>query len=128
MIVDSSALIAVVFREPGFEAIVDKLERSPSSGVGTPTLVETCIVLTARMRRDARAIVDGLVRELGLLEVPVGDAHAREAMRAYLRFGRGRHAANLNYGDCLTYAVASLAGEPLLFTGTDFSATDLQVA
>ena len=128
MIVDASALVAVAFREPGFESIVSKLERSASSGVGTPTLVEVGIVLTARLRRDARDIVAGLVREFGIAEVPFGEAHAREAMRAYLRFGRGRHVANLNYGDCLTYAVASLAREPLLFTGTDFSATDLQVA
>ena len=128
MIVDSSALIAVVFREAGFEPIVDKLERAPSSGVGTPTLVESGIVLTARLRRDSRPIVAGLVRDFDLVEVPFSDAHAREAIRAYLRFGRGRHAANLNYGDCLTYAIASLASEPLLFTGTDFAATDLQVA
>lgn len=128
MIVDASALVAIVFREPGFEAIVGKLERSSSTGVGTPTIVETGIVLTARLKQDARAIVAGLVHEFGIVEVPFGEAHAREAMRAYLRFGRGRHVANLNHGDCLTYAVASLAREPLLFTGTDFSATDLQAA
>lgn len=128
MIVDASALVAIAFREPGFDAIIGKLERSSSTGVGTPTIVEAGIVLTARLKRDARAIVAGLVREFGMVEVPFGEAHAREAIRAYLRFGRGRHAANLNYGDCLTYAVASLAREPLLFTGTDFSATDLQVA
>ena len=128
MIVDASALIAIVFREAGFEPIVDKLERSRSSGVGTPTVVEAGIVLTARLRRDARPIVAGLIRDFDLVEVPFSDAHAREAIRAYLRFGRGRHAANLNYGDCLTYAVASLAAEPLLFTGAGFAATDLQAA
>ena len=128
MIVDASALVAIVVREPGYEAIVAKLEGSLSTGVGTPTLVETGIVLTARLRRDARAIVAGLVREFGMVEVPFGEAHAREALRAYLLFGRGRHAANLNFGDCLAYAVASLAGEPLLFAGADFAATDLQVA
>ena len=128
MIVDSSALIAIVFREAGFEPIVDKLERSPSSGVGTPTVVETGIVLTSRLRRDGRPIVAGLIRDFDLVEVPFSDAHAREAIRAYLRFGRGQHPANLNYGDCLTYAIASLASEPLLFTGTDFAATDLRAA
>lgn len=128
MIVDASALLAIVFREPGYEAIVGKLEGSPSTGVGTPTLVEAGIVLTARLRRDARAIVAGLVQEFGIVVVPFGEAHAREALRAYLLFGRGRHAANLNFGDCVTYAIASLAGEPLLFTGTGFAATDLQAA
>ena len=128
MIVDTSALVAAVFREPGFETIIEKLGAAVSAGVGTPTLVETEIVLTARLRRDGRPIVTGLVRDFDLVEVPFSDAHAREAMRAYLRFGRGQHAANLNYGDCLTYAIASLAGEPLLFTGTDFAATDLTAA
>jgi len=128
VIVDSSALVALVFREPGFESLVDKLQRAASGGIGTPTIVETGIVLTARLQRDARPLVAELVREFDLMEVPFGAAHAREAIRAYLRFGRGRHAANLNYGDCLTYAIASLAGEPLLFTGRGFSATDLQAA
>jgi ribonuclease VapC len=128
VIVDSSALVAIVFREPGFEAIVDKLQRSTSSALGTPTLVEAGIVLTARLRRDGQPIIAGLVREFDLVEVPFGEAHAREAIRAYRRFGRGQHAANLNYGDCLAYAIASLADEPLLFTGAAFSATDLKAA
>jgi ribonuclease VapC len=128
VIVDSSALVAIVLREPGFESLVETLERAPSTGVGTPTLVETGIVLSLRLGRDARSIVADLVREFGMVEVPFGEAHAREAARAYLRFGRGQHRAGLNYGDCMTYAIASLSGEPLLFTGTDFSATDLQGA
>ena len=57
--------------------------------------------------------------------MPFGEAHWREALAAYRRFGRGRHRANLNFGDCLSYAVARLAGEPLLFVGDDFAATDL---
>ena len=128
MIVDSSALVAIVLQEGGFESLVAKLERAPSAGVGTPTLVETGIVLSIRLSRDARPIVAELVREFGMVEVPFGEEHAREAIRAYLRFGRGQHPASLNYGDCMTYAVARVADEPLLFTGTDFAATDLQVA
>ena len=128
MIVDTSALVAIVFREPGFETIIEKLGSSSSIGVGSPTLVETGIVLTARLRRDGRPIVAGLVREFDLIEVPFGEAHAREAMRAYMRFGRGQGAANLNFGDCLTYAIARVADEPLLYTGTGFVATDLKAA
>ena len=128
MIVDTSALVAIVFREPGFETIIEKLGSSSSIGVGSPTLVETGIVLTARLRRDGRPIVAGLVREFDLIEVPFGEVHAREAMRAYMQFGRGRGAANLNFGDCLTYAIARVADEPLLYTGTDFTATDLKAA
>lgn len=128
MIVDSSALVAIVLQEPGFESLLDKLEHALSIGVGAPTLVEAGIVLTTRLGRDARPVVADLVREFGMVEVPFGEAHAREALRAYLRYGRGRHAAGLNYGDCLTYAIASLSSEPLLFRGTDFAATDLQAA
>lgn len=128
MIVDSSALIAIVLQEPEFESLVEKLEQAPSIGVGTPTLVETGIVLTIRLGRDARPVLADLVRDFGMVEVPFGEAHAREAVRAYLRYGGGQHPAGLNYGDCMTYAVASLASEPLLFRGADFSATDLQAA
>lgn len=128
MIVDSSALVAIVLREREFESLVEKLEQAPSIGVGTPTLVETGIVLTIRLGRDARPILADLVRDFGMVEVPFGEAHAREAVRAYIRYGRGQHPAGLNYGDCMTYAIASLADEPLLFRGTDFAATDLQAA
>jgi ribonuclease VapC len=65
---------------------------------------------------------------LGIDEVPFGESHWKEAVGAYLRFGKGRHKAQLNFGDCLTYAVARLADEPLLFTGSDFTETDLQLA
>lgn len=66
--------------------------------------------------------------EFDIVEVPFGGQHWKEAVDAYLRFGRGRHRAQLNIGDCLTYAVARLAGEPLLFVGDDFAATDLGAA
>lgn len=125
MIVDTSALVAVVFREAGFDALLSKLEASASTGIGTPTMVEAGIVLSARLRRDARDIVAELLAEFRVLAVPFGEPHWREAMRAYVRYGRGRHRADLNFGDCMTYAVASLAREPLLFTGDDFAATDL---
>lgn len=125
MIVDSSALVAVVFQEPDHERIIDKLVESKATGVGTPTLVETGIVLGARLRKDARSLLTRMLDELDIVEVPFGEAHWREALAAYRRFGRGRHRANLNFGDCLSYAVARLAGEPLLFAGDDFAATDL---
>lgn len=128
MIVDSSALVAVVFREPGFEALVTKLAASESSGIGTPTLTETGIVLAARLGTDPQGLVLRLLDEFQIVEVPFGAAHWREAIGAYRRFGRGQHHANLNYGDCMSYAVANLAGEPLLFVGADFAATDLRAA
>ncbi|MGH9057779.1 MAG: type II toxin-antitoxin system VapC family toxin [Acidimicrobiales bacterium] len=128
MIVDSSALVAVVFQEPEHEIIIDKLADSHSTGIGTPTLVETGIVLDARLRRDSRSLLTRMLDEFNIVEVPFGERHWREALVAYRRFGRGRHRANLNFGDCLSYAVAQLAHEPLLYVGDDFAATDLSFA
>ena len=80
------------------------------------------------MRRDPRDLIVRLLDEFGIEEVPFGDRHWKEAVDAYLRFGKGRHQAQLNFGDCLTYSVARLAGEPLLSTGNDFAETDLSLA
>ncbi len=128
MIVDTSAIIAVVFKEPGFEELIQKLGRSQTVGVGTPTLAETGVVLTARLGDGAGAMLERFIREIGGVEIPFGEDHWREACGAYRRYGRGRHPAHLNFGDCLTYAVAKSAGQPLLFVGNDFSQTDLEPA
>jgi ribonuclease VapC len=128
VIVDSSALVAITFREPGHLELITKLTSASSAGISTPTLAETGLVLAARLRRDPRDLIVRLLDEFSVEEVPFGDGHWKEAVSAYLRYGKGRHKAQLNFGDCLTYAVARLAGEPLLFTGNDFTETDLDVA
>jgi ribonuclease VapC len=128
VIIDSSALVAVVLEEEGSDELVRKLARSDSSAMGTPTLAETGIVLAARLGRDSQGLLARLIHEFDIIEVPFGESHWREALGAQRRFGRSRHRANLNFGDCLTYAVASLAQEPLLFVGEDFALTDLVVA
>ena len=128
MIVDTSALVAITFAEPGYQELVAKLAKAPSAGIGTPTLAETGVVLAARLGYDSRDLVIRLLDEFSIEEIPFGDRHWREAVDAYLRFGRGRHKARLNFGDCLTYAVARLANEPLLFVGDDFPETDLEAA
>lgn len=126
MIVDSSAILAIVFQEVGFEALLDSLENAPGAAAGTPTLAETGIVLQARLGDGAHGLLERMVDELGIQEVTFGEIHWREAMDAYRRFGKGRHPAALNFGDCMAYAVAKLSGEPLLFTGNDFGLTDLE--
>ena len=128
MILDSSAIVAIVLREPGYQGLVGKLATAKALAVGAPTLAETGIVLTARLGKDARGLVQGLLREWGAETVSFGEEHWREAVAAYARFGRGRHAARLNFGDCMAYAVAKLASEPLLSTGGDFPRTDLLLA
>lgn len=129
MIVDSSALVAVLLREPGYEAVLDRLEDEPAAGVGAATLAETGIVLAARMGVRGRTLLARFVEESDLVVIPLSAEHWGVAVDAYLRYGKGqRHPARLNYGDCLTYAVARLAGEPLLCVGNDFPHTDLELA
>jgi ribonuclease VapC len=97
-------------------------------GIGAPTLVEAGIVLSARLGRDARGLLARFLEEAGISVVPFTEAHHGTALGAWLKYGRGRHAAGLNFGDCLAYAVAKLAGMPLLCTGDDFRQTDLPLA
>jgi len=125
MIVDSSALLAIVFREPGWEQLVERLQSAGAVAAGAPTLAETGIVLTARLGPAADGLLERLLDELEIQEIPFGEIHWREAVDAFRRYGRGRHPASLNFGDCLTYAAASLSGEPLLYVGEDFARTDL---
>ena len=128
MILDSSAIVAIVFREPGYEELIRRINEASEIGIGTPTLAETGIVLTARLGARARSLLAAFLQELGVVQVPFGEFHWQEAMTAYEKFGRGRHPAKLNFGDCLSYATAKLAGQPLLYTGKDFRKTDLEAA
>ncbi len=107
MIVDSSAIVAILLRDRGWEALVTKLGQDPAPAVGALTLAETGIVLTAKLGRNARALLSRFIQEAGLTVVPFDDAHWTVALDAYVRFGKGRHPSALNFGDCLTYATAS---------------------
>lgn len=128
MILDSSAVVAIALREPGFENLLAAMDAAPRIGIGAPTLVETTVVLSARTGLDGRGLVSRFLLEADVAVVPFTDAHFGTAVDAWLRFGRGRHAAELNFGDCLAYATARLASEPLLFTGNDFRRTDIPAA
>jgi ribonuclease VapC len=125
VIVDSSALLALVYREEPASRIEDAIMSADLVAVGAPTLAETTIVLATRMGEDARSVIALLTQQLDLVVVPFTLEHAQAAREAHLRFGRGRHRAALNFGDCLCYAVAKLAAQPLLFVGDGFRHTDL---
>jgi ribonuclease VapC len=128
MTLDSSALIAILFSEPGFLDLVDSILEADVVRVGAPTLVETGMVLAGRGGTPDARELDALVKELALTVVPFGEREWRAAAAAFDRFGRGRHRAALNFGDCLAYATASVAGDALLFVGDDFRQTDIGVA
>lgn len=125
MTLDTSALIAVLFSEPGYLDVVESILEADSVRVGAPTLSETSVVFAGRLgRRDGRE-VEELVKELGVTIVPFGEAEWHRAADAFARYGRGRHKAALNFGDCLAYATAAVAGDSLLYVGDDFRHTDL---
>ena len=128
MTLDSSALIAILLSESGALDLVDRILETDVVRVGTPTLVETAIVLGNRRGRPATAEVTGLIEELGVTVVPFGAAEWEAAVDAFNRFGRGKHKAGLNFGDCLAYATAAVAGDSLLFVGNDFARTDIKPA
>jgi ribonuclease VapC len=124
---DSSAVVAIVLREPGHERLVDLLAREDAPGIGAPTVVETGIVLASRVGIAGRTLLARFLGDIDSTMIPFEEEHWPVAVEASLRFGKGRHPAGLNFGDCLTYAVARLADEPLLCVGDDFAQTDLDV-
>ena len=125
MVLDSSAIVAIHLREPGHERLVEKVQDAEVVVIGVPTMLETVMVLSARLGQDARPLLLAFLRRLEAEVVPFNEQHLDAAAAAFLRFGRGRHPAALNFGDCMSYAVASVAGMPLLFTGEDFTRTDI---
>lgn len=128
MILDTSAILAIVFREPEQDEFLRKIGAAPTVGVGAPTLVETTIVLAARLGEQGQRLLSLIVQRAGIVVVSFDPPHSQLAIEAWLRFGRGRHPAGLNFGDCLAYATARLAGRPLLCKGDHFSKTDLALA
>ncbi|WP_084102775.1 type II toxin-antitoxin system VapC family toxin [Demequina sp. NBRC 110051] len=129
MIVDSSAIIAIIDAEPDFKRLVAALTAADNLALSSATLVEIHAVIYRRRRADDIRRVDRLLQEFGV-EVVAFDAHqARIASEAYREYGRGSgHAANLNLGDCYSYALAMASDEPLLFVGDDFTHTDVRPA
>lgn len=128
MTLDSSALVAILFAEPGHLDLVDRILEADHVRIGAPTLVEASMVLAGRRKGSAGDAVEALIRELAVTVVPFGEAEWRLAVDAFRTFGRGRHRAALNFGDCLAYATARSLGDTLLFVGDDFRHTDVRQA
>ena len=128
MTLDSSALVAILLAEPDHLDLVDRILEADSARVGAPTLVETSMVFIARRGSGSGREVDELVKELGITVVPFGEPEWHAATAAFHKYGRGRHRASLNFGDCLAYATAAVAGDSLLFVGDDFSHTGITPA
>lgn len=128
MILDTSALIAVAAREPGFQIYAEAMSRADHSRISAATLVELSIVMERQFSAAIARKCDLLLRSLGVSIEPVTIEQAYLARQAFHDFGRGRHTVGLNFGDCFAYALAKTTGEPLLFKGDDFRQTDIMSA
>ena len=127
MIVDSSAILAIFFRETGAEELLSAILDADFAGIGAPTAAETGLVLTSRLQRNAAGSLLRFFEETEIEIVPFTNLHWQRAIDAFSRFGKGRHPAALNFGDCMTYATTVLAQQPLLCRGDDFRKTDLKL-
>ena len=126
MIIDSSALIAILRDEPEAMICAKAIEAASRCRISAANFVESAIVIDGSRDPVASRRFDDLIKEAGLVVEPVTEAQARIAREAYRDFGRGSgHPARLNFGDCFAYALARATGEPLLFKGDDFSHTDI---
>lgn len=126
VVVDTSALVAILTDEPGRPWLAEQLAAASTRLIAAPTVVELGIVLEARAPAST-GIARRALRDSQIVVVPFDEHLAERALDAWRRFGRGRHRAALNYGDCFTYALAEETGHPIVCVGDDFAGTDLPV-
>ena len=128
MVIDSSALLAIFLEEPDASIYASAILNDRIRLISAATLAEASTVAIRRRQPDPIAALDILTTRLRLVVIPVDHEQALLARDGFRRFGKGRHPAGLNFGDCFSYALAKQRGEPLLFKGNDFSQTDVLVA
>jgi len=127
MVIDTSALLAIFLGEPERKRLLDLLLQAETRMISAATVLEAGIVLEARRGESAGREFDLLLVRANLQIVAVDSEQTEIARSAWRKYGKGRHPAGLNFGDCFAYALAKFAGEPLLAKGTDFAATDIEV-
>jgi ribonuclease VapC len=128
MIVDTSAVLAILFNESDAETYARAISEAESRRMSAASFVEAAVVVEAQTRESGSRQFDAFFRRAGIVIEPVTEEQAHAARQAYTDFGKGRHAAGLNFGDCFAYALAKVTGEPLLFKGEDFRKTDVKAA
>ncbi|MHC2419991.1 ribonuclease VapC [Sinorhizobium meliloti] len=125
MIVDTSALVAILYREPQAASFVNYIHDADTTRISVANYVELSMVVESQLGPDGMRQAEAFSRRAGIIVEPVTLEHGELARQAFLDFGKGRHKAGLNFGDCFAYALAKASGEPLLFKGNDFSQTDV---
>ncbi|HXN15702.1 MAG TPA: type II toxin-antitoxin system VapC family toxin [Usitatibacter sp.] len=128
MIVDSSALLAILFDEGDAETYARVISGAEACRISAANFVEVAIVVEAQTKASGSRQFDAFFRRAGIVIEPVTEEQAHIARQAYTDFGKGRHRAGLNFGDCFAYALAKATGESLLFKGEDFKKTDISSA
>ncbi|MBW3565362.1 MAG: type II toxin-antitoxin system VapC family toxin [Acidobacteria bacterium] len=128
MVLDTSAILAILLAEPEAAAIAAAIEAAESRVMSAANLVESSIVIETRFGDAGQRELDYLVYRAAIEIVPVDREQADIARAAWRRFGKGRHQAGLNFGDCFSYALSRIRSEPLCFRGDDFSRTDVESA
>ena len=126
MIVDSSALIAILFNEPDRASLVAKMASASSLSVSAASVLESAMVLEGNRGLGASADLDDLIRRTRMRIIPFDVEQLEIARKAFELYGKGRHPAGLNFGDCISYALAKWTGEALLYKGEDFTLTDVR--
>ena len=126
MIVDSSALIAILFNEPDRASLVAKMASASSLSVSAASVLESAMVLEGNRGLGASADLDDLIRRTRMRIIPFDLEQLEIARKAFELYGKGRHPAGLNFGDCISYALAKWTGEALLYKGEDFTFTDVR--
>lgn len=125
MVIDSSALVAILLKEPERDALLGAVQVAETRLVSTVTALEAGMVLESRLGPRAGAALDLLLHDTKVEMAPFDQEQSDVARRAWRRFGKGNHPAALNFGDCCVYALAKISGEPILCTGSDFCQTDI---
>jgi ribonuclease VapC len=128
MVLDTSAIVAILSNEPERERFIRLIETAPIRRLSAANRVEATLVIEGRKRDPGRADLDLFLSEAEVEIVPLTLEHTELACQAFRRYGRGRHPAGLNFGDVFAYALAKSTDEPLLFKGDDFSKTDIASA
>ena len=125
MVIDTSALLAVLFNEPERRAFTEAIEGADGRLLSAASFVETSMILESRYGAEGVRSLDRLLAAANIEIATVDLEQAHAAREAFRQFGKGRHPAGLNFGDCFSYALAKCRAEPLLFKGDDFAQTDI---
>jgi ribonuclease VapC len=128
VIIDTSALIAILYREPEAERFAQLIHAADVCRISVANQLELAMVVENQLGPEGQRQADIFLRRAGIVIEPVTVAQGELARQAFLDFGKGRHKAALNFGDCFAYALAKAMREPLLFKGNDFALTDIQRA